>query len=269
MATVEANGIHIYYESAGTGHPLLLIPGISYSHWMWHKMVPGLADHFRVIAMDNRGAGQSDSPPGPYSAALLADDAAALLRALDAQPAAVLGHSMGGFVAQALALDHPDAVSHLLLSATNFGGPNHIPITAEAMAVLGDVSGDPLARFKRGLAVSTAPGFAATHPDVIAEWVAYRLGEPIDPGAYQAQLAVGLGLLAAENAFEQRLPAVAAPALILAGAEDRVVPPGNAALLAARLAASTVHIFPDAGHFYPLEIPEEAVGVIVDWLQAH
>ena len=121
MATVEVNGLSLGYERRGSGPPLLLIPGLGYSRWMWHRMMPGLARSFDVIAMDNRGVGESAKPAGPYTAQLLAADAVGLLEALDVDSAHVLGHSMGGFVAQALALDHPARLRRLVLSATNFG----------------------------------------------------------------------------------------------------------------------------------------------------
>ena len=143
-----------------------------------------------------------------------------------------MGHSMGGFIAQALALGHPDKIDKLILASTNFGGPHHIPITPGAMAVLTDVKSDPVTRFKNGLGVSTAPGYADKNSGMIEAWLAWRVQNPIDPAAYQAQLAIGLGLLSEEACFERKLKNIAAPTLILFGAHDKVVPPGNAELLA-------------------------------------
>ena len=268
MPKVSANGIEIYYETHGAGRPLVLISGLSYSHWQWHKMIPSLAEHFRVVAFDNRGIGQTDKPDGPYSAPMLAADTAGLLDALEIEQAAVMGHSMGGFVAQELALERPDLVSELILAATHFGGPDHVPITEEAMAVLSDTAGDPMERFRRGLAVSTAPGFADRRPGVIEKWLAYRAQNPIEPGPYQAQLTVGLALADEEAAYAHRLHRVQAPALILFGQHDKVVPPANAYLLAEKIPDSTVKILPDAGHFFPLETPDAAVQAIVDFLRA-
>ena len=266
MPTQTANDINIYYEIHGSGAPLVLISGLGYSQWQWHKMVPGLAEHFQVITFDNRGVGQTDAPPGPYSAAMLAADTAVLLRELGLPKAHIMGHSMGGFIAQEMALSYPDMVDKLILASTNFGGPRHLPITAEAMAVLSDMTSDPVTRFKNGLAVSTAPGWSAANGPMIDEWLQWRIANPISPAAYQAQLAIGLGLLAEEACFEQRLPAIQSPTLILFGAHDKVVPPGNADLLAAKIPHSTVHILPHAGHFFPIETPEEANGAIVEFL---
>jgi len=268
MPKVRVNDINIYYQVHGAGKPLVLISGLGYDWWQWHKMIPGLAEHFQVVAFDNRGAGQTDKPAGPYTAQMLAADTAALLAALGLDRASVMGHSMGGFVAQALALDYPDLVDKLILSATNFGGPNHVPITAEAMAVLMDTTSDPIERLTRGIEISCGPGFAAANPDFVQEWLAYRAEHPIDLAGYQAQTAIGLALLPAEACFEPRLAGLQAETLILFGEHDKVVPPGNAELLAGEIPNSRVVILPGAGHFFPLEAPEAANQAIIDFLSA-
>lgn len=267
MPKICANDINIEYEIHGSGEPLLLIAGLGYDRWMWHKMVPLLAQHFQVITFDNRGVGGTDAPKGPYTANLLADDTAALLSQLNIEKTAVMGHSMGGFVAQALALNYPHLVSKLILSATNFGGPNHIRITQDALLVLMDSRGDPIERLRRGIVVSTAAGYAEREPEFIEEWIAYRAAHPIDPAAYEAQLAIGLGLMSEEAAFENKLHQITVPTLILFGEEDKVVPPGNAQLFAEKLPNNEIIILPDAGHFYPFEAPDTAVSAVTRFLQ--
>jgi len=199
---------------------------------------------------------------------MLADDTAGLLEALEIPQAAVLGHSMGGFVAQALALSRPKLISKLILSATNFGGPNHIPVTPEALAVLTDTTADPIERLRRGIVVSTTPGFADAHPEIIEAWVAHRVENPILPEPYQAQMAIGLALMAEEASFEHQLKNVQVPTLIMFGADDKVVPPGNAELLAGEIPNNTVKILPNAGHFYPFDATDAAVAAIVGFLKA-
>jgi pimeloyl-ACP methyl ester carboxylesterase len=262
-----SNGIELYYEIHGAGKPLVLISGLGYSLWQWHKMVPFLAEHFQVITFDNRGVGQSATPRGPYTAQMLAADTVGLLDALGIEKAVVMGHSMGGFVAQALALDFPQRVDKLILCSTNFGGPRHVPVTPEAMKVLTDVSSDPLTRFKNGLVVSAAPGWAEKNPEMIQKWVEWRIANPIEPEAYQAQLAIGLGLLPEAAAFENKLPTINIPTLILFGAHDQVVPSENATLLAQKIAGSQVVIFPEAGHFFPIEIPEAASEAVINFAE--
>jgi pimeloyl-ACP methyl ester carboxylesterase len=267
MPKTHANGIDIYYETYGAGEPLVLIAGLGYSSWMWHKMIPGLAQHFQVIAFDNRGVGETDKPAGPYTAQLLADDLAGLLNALGIARAAILGHSMGGFIAQAFALSKPELVSKLILSATNFGGPCAIPVTPEALAVLTDTKSDPIERLRRGILISCAPGFGDAHPEIVQAWLDFRVQHPIDPAGYQAQLAIGLALMAEDACFEPKLKTIVAPTLILFGEHDKVVPPGNAELLARQIPNSTIRILPNAGHFYPFDAPDAAVIAIVEFLK--
>lgn len=266
MPHAQTNNIKLYYELHGRGEPLVLIPGLGYDGWMWHLMIPGLAERYQVIRIDNRGVGQSDKPAGPYTAAMLAADVVGLLDALGLPKAHIMGHSMGGFIAQALAIDYPERVDRLVLSATNFGGPHHIPITPPAMAVLTDVSGDPIERLRRGIAISTAPGFAESNAEFVESWLQYRVAHPIDPAGYQAQLAIGLGLLSEAASFEHKLGRVTAPTLLLFGEHDVVVPPGNAELLAAKLPHARVEILPNVGHVFPFETPEAANRAITRFL---
>jgi pimeloyl-ACP methyl ester carboxylesterase len=226
-------------------------------------MVPFLEKNFQVITFDNRGVGQSDKPEGPYSAQMLAADTAGLLDALGIEKGIVMGHSMGGFIAQAVALDYPEKVEKLILASTNFGGPRHVPVTAEAMKVLTDVSSDPVTRFRNGLVVSTAPGWAEKNPEMIRQWIDWRTANPVAPAAYQSQLAIGLGLLQEAATFETKLNHIDVPTLILFGEHDKVVPPANATLLAEKIKNSEVVTFPDAGHFFPIEIPEEAAKAVI------
>lgn len=266
MPKAKANGIEIHYETSGSGKALVLISGLGYPLWQWHKMVPYLAEQFRVISFDNRGVGQTEKPAGPYTAQMLAADTAGLLEALSIEKAAIMGHSMGGFIAQAMALDFPEKVSELILCSTNFGGPNHVPVTPEAFAVLSDTASDPLTRFTNGLKVSTAPGWADAHPEVVKAWVDWRVANPVEPVPYQAQMAIGLELMTEEAAFENKLPNISVPTLILFGAYDKVVPPENAELLQKRVRGSRIAIIPDAGHFFPIEVPEAASQIVIDFL---
>ena len=267
MPKISANGIQLYYEVHGGGQSLVLISGLGYTLWQWHRMVPLLAEHFQVITFDNRGVGQSDKPVGPYSAQLLAADTAGLLDALGIDKAVVMGHSMGGFVAQAMALGFSHKVEKLILSSTNFGGPRHVPATPEAMKILTDVSVDAVTRFKNGLSVSTAPDWTEKHPEMVEEWTKWRMANPIEPAAYQAQLAIGLSLFPEAAAFESRLSNIKVPTLILASEYDQVVPPENASLLVGKIPDSKVVILPEAGHFFPIETPEAASQAVINFVK--
>lgn len=263
MPTIRANGINLAYEIQGAGHPLLLISGVGYGGWYWRRLASALAGAYQVIMFDNRGTGASEKPDGPYTVAMLAEDAAGLLDGLGARGAYVLGHSLGGFVAQELALARPDLVAKLILAATSHGGPNAIPVTPAALAVLTSRDGDPVELFNRGVAISTGPGFVERHPEVLRELFDYRASGPVPPAQYAAQVAAG-----ARFDAEARLGAIACPTLILSGAADQVVPTGNAALLAARIRGAHVAILPGLGHHFPIEDTAATAAAIHDFLDA-
>src|SRR5437870_9562996 len=123
MIATADDGTRLHYVVAGSGPPLVLVGGKTSSiEGAWWRYIPPLSQHFKVIAFDNRGAGQSDKPDVPYSIPLMATDAAAVLRAAGETSAHWFGISLGGMILQQLALDRPDAVRSLILGATHCGG---------------------------------------------------------------------------------------------------------------------------------------------------
>lgn len=269
MPTLQSNGITLAYEITGAGHPLLLITGVGYGKWFWHKVVPGLAKHFQVITFDNRGAGDSYKPDGPYTVPMMAADTAGLLDALRIKHVFVMGHSLGGFIAQELAVTRPDLVGKLILASTNYGGMNVFPITPEAMKVLTDRSGDPIELVRRGIAIACAPGFAERNMNVAKELLDYRFTNPVPPAQYAAQVAAGAAMSALTGEMvDQRMSAIRVPTLILFGEFDMVVPPGNAKLMAEKIAGARVTLLPGMGHMFPIEDPAATVDAIVGFLNA-
>lgn len=216
MFKTQVNDIEIVYQITGQGHPLLLIAGVGYGKWFWHRVVPGLAEYFQVITFDNRGAGQTDKPDGPYTVPMMAADTAGLLDALGIRGAYVMGHSLGGFIAQELAVSRPNLVGKLILAATTYGGPKVIPITPEALEVLTNREGDPVELVQRGIDIACAPGFAGRQPDVAEELLQYRLTNPVPPAQYQAQVAAGAGMgELTDEEVTGRLARIKVPVLIL------------------------------------------------------
>jgi pimeloyl-ACP methyl ester carboxylesterase len=247
MPTLTSNGVTLAYEVRGEGPEVLLISGLGYGGWMWRWLTDELAPHYRVLTFDNRGLGGSDKPPGPYTTRLMADDAAGLLEGLGVRAAHVVGLSLGGLIAQELALAWPERVRTLVLACT-VGGPSGVPITPAALEVMRNRQGDPLTLIRRGLALACAPGFGERRPERLAELVAHRLACPVPPGGYAAQFAAG----AAHDA-EARLGAVRCPTLCLTGDADFVVPHENAELLARRIPGARHEVLPGLGHLFPAE----------------
>ena len=136
MPYADNHGTRIYWEERGAGDPLLLIMGLGYTSEMWYRMAPLLSARYRTILYDNRGVGRSDAPEGPYPIATMADDAAAVLDAAGVDRAHVFGVSLGGMIAQELALRYPAPVRSLVLGCTHCGGAQAVPPSEEARKVL-------------------------------------------------------------------------------------------------------------------------------------
>lgn len=115
MPFVDTNGIRMHYEERGSGEPLVLLMGLGAPGSLWEDHVQAFEQHFRCLLVDNRGAGESDKPAGPYSTRMMAEDTAGLLRALGVEQARVAGISMGSGIAQELALAYPELVRSLVL----------------------------------------------------------------------------------------------------------------------------------------------------------
>ena len=136
MAFVENQGVQIYWDEQGSGAPLLLIMGLGWSSHAWYRTRPILSQRYRTIAFDNRGVGQSDAPPSPYSIPQMASDTGAVLGAAKANAAHVFGLSMGGMIAQEFALQYPQKVRSLILGCTAAGGPDAVRADQAALQVL-------------------------------------------------------------------------------------------------------------------------------------
>ncbi|MFQ3581778.1 alpha/beta fold hydrolase [Chloracidobacterium validum] len=265
MPHITTNGVQLYVEDTGGDRPaVLFIAGLGYDEWFWAQSVaPYLRDDYRLVMPANRGAGRSDKPAGPYTTAQMAADMLGLLDALALEQVIVVGHSLGGFIAQELTLAAPNRVRKLVLAGTSFGGPQSIPPTPAALAVLMlDRTLDPMELIRRGLETAVAPAFLAAKPPMLDALIAYRLTTPVPPEAFQSQLMAG----AAHDAAD-RIAAIGCPTLLVAGELDQVVPPGNVALLQAKLPQAESVVIPDAGHLFPIEKPQETATALADFFR--
>jgi len=244
VSVAPSDGVDLYYERAGAGPPMLLVMGLGMNATGWWRTIPVLALGFTVLSFDNRGVGRSGRPPGPYSIAQMADDAVAVLDAAGVEAAHVYGVSLGGMIAQEIALRRPERVLRLVLAATTPGGEHAVAPAAESLAFFQRRGQMPA---EEAVWASVPYNYAArTRRDGgqrIAEDIAQRLRFPIEPEPYVAQLAAALG----HDAYE-RLGAVSHPTLVLHGAEDRMVHPDNARLLAERIPAAQLQLWEQTGH---------------------
>jgi pimeloyl-ACP methyl ester carboxylesterase len=244
MPYTDAPGFRMYYEEHGGGFPLLLINGLGSDHLEWLHQRPAFEARFRVVIFDNRGTGMTDVPPGPYSTAQMADDAASLLRALGIPQAHVLGVSLGGMIAQEVALRHPDLVDGLVLGCTGPGGELSVRPSLEAMAVFSLARGeDPEAELRRMLPFLYTDECIRERPEEIEGFVRRRLDYPAPPGGYLSQLSA-----AVTHDASSRLEKIRARALVITGDADRLVNWENSLRLAGRIPGATMVVLPGAPH---------------------
>ena len=178
--------MRIAWERHGSGEPLLLIHGLGYARWGWEPVVEPLEQSFDVILFDNRGIGESDAPPGPYTVAELSADAVQVLDEAGVERAHVLGTSLGGMVAQELALAAPERVDKLVLACTTPGGTESFPMPEQTVKLL--TSGATLRQFVEN-ALAPEPD-----PEVVERILRHREATAQPPEAWSAQAAAGIGL---------------------------------------------------------------------------
>jgi 3-oxoadipate enol-lactonase len=253
VPTARNGSISLHYEGTGAGAPVLLVMGLGMNATGWWRTIPVLAAAgLRVLAIDNRGVGRSDRPPGPYSAADMADDAVAVLDCEGLGRAHIYGISLGGMIAQEIALRHPDRLERLVLGATTAGG-THATAADEATLAFFHRRGQMPAEEAVWASVpyNYSARTRAEHGDRIAADIAQRLRFPVEPEPYAAQLAAALG----HDTYD-RLPSIAAPTLVVHGAEDVMVPPANGKLLADRIPEAELLELGGAAHLYPTDAPD-------------
>lgn len=261
MPLVTNQGAKIYWDEQGRGAPLLLIMGLGASSVFWWRVRPKLAARYRTIALDNRGAGQSEVPPGPYSMRLMASDAAAVLDAAGVARAHIFGISMGGMIAQEFALQHPDRVLSLVLGCTAAGGPNAVRADAEATKLL--TSRASMTPEEAEIAFIPILYDEATPRVRIDEDLDKRRAWLPTPEGYNAQLQAILGWQSYD-----RLPQIQAPTLVIHGKNDRLVPAGNGELIASRLPGARLVLLDAANHMFITDQPEASVSAVLDFLDA-
>lgn len=261
MPFANNQGTKIYWEEQGAGAPVLLIMGLGYASCMWHRTRPVLSATYRTIAFDNRGVGQSDVPPGPYSIAAMASDAAAVLDAAGIRRAHVFGVSMGGMIAQEFALQYPQRVWSLILGCTTAGGITTQYAEPAALMMLQTIMGMPAEQ----AAEAAVPLIyhCATPRRLIDEDIATRRPWLPTKDGYLAQLQAIIGW----ESFS-RLPQIAAPTLVIHGKADRLVPPGNGEIIAARIPGAQLVLLDHAGHLFSTDQTEAAHRAVLEFLSS-
>jgi pimeloyl-ACP methyl ester carboxylesterase len=240
---------------------VLLIMGLSFTHDMWFRVLPFLSGRYRTIFFDNRGMGRSDVPRGPYRMRLMAQDAAAVLDAAGVPAAHIIGASMGGMIAQELALRHPQRVLSLLLGCTSYGGLlARWPSLSNAprKLLMGEKS-----RVSREDALIPLLYSPSTAMELIEEDWRVRSGCNWSYRGFWGQF----GGILLWNSY-LRLPRIEAPTLVVHGEDDKLVPPVNGRVVARRIPRARFELLPRAGHILVTDQLEVCVDLMLEFLGA-
>jgi pimeloyl-ACP methyl ester carboxylesterase len=258
MPFAQSDSQQIYWEERGPADAptLLLVMGLGLSARSWDELPGRLESRFRVIVFDNRGTGRSTGPKRLFRMRALADDAAAVLRAAgvsEERPAFVFGISLGGMIAQELALLYPRLVKKLALGATNMGPRKSAYATPLAMAqFLALITLGPGREARRLARLCVSPGFAER---ASADWLRWARGlDPAGAASSLRQLCAVLG-----HSTHARLPALRAPTLVLTGDRDAIIPADNSRRIAALVPDARLVVIEGVGHVFPLEAPQRTV----------
>ena len=261
MPHAEVNGQRLHYVRKGAGEPLLLIQGLSGNHLHWgDPFLSRLQANLETIAYDHRGIGRSDPAGGGYTVADLADDALALLDCLELDAVHVLGISMGGMVAQELALRAPERVRTLTLGCTYAGGQDSVRTDPEVVARLSALvmEGRVGEAMKEGFRFNVSEEFAADPANLETfRRIAAELPATLEVLLAQLQAVGG-------HDTSQRLGSIRAPTLIVHGSQDRILPVGNAHAIARRIAHARLEILDGVGHLFWWERPERSAQLVCE-----
>lgn len=257
MPIMIAHDTSIDYDIQGSGPPLLLISGLGFGRWCWFKQLPVLSQNFRTITFDIRG-----EPNLTHGVADLAAEVEELLNHLDVENAHVLGTSLGGFVAQELALNRPYLVNRLILVCTSYGrGPD--PISPQALGrMLGWGSFTPEGAIRRGLETATSDTYRAEHPEEFEQLVHWRLADSPSLSDYYEQLMAG-----AHFDISRDVGNIISQTLVIHGAKDHYIPLANATALAEAIPKAKLRVIDGAGHLVFIEKAEEVNEEIVSFLE--
>ncbi|MGE5281341.1 MAG: alpha/beta fold hydrolase [Chloroflexota bacterium] len=259
MPHVDASGTELHYLRGGEGEPLLLIQGMSATHLTWGRpFLDEMERSFECIVFDNRGMGLSGEAEMPFTIADMATDTAALLDALELETAHVVGISMGGMIAQELALAHPERIRTLTLGATYCGGPEGTLMAPEDLQMLGAAmaSGDRDRVFRAMWEINMSPDFRADESRYAAfAKMASALPAPKEV-ILQQMRACGF------HDTSERLGSLAPPTLVIHGDADRLLGLGNGRQIASLIPGARLEMLAGVGHMFWWEQPQRSAELI-------
>ena len=263
MAMTNVGDLSMEYYIEGQGPPLFIIMGLGGQSSSWGEpLLQGLQRHFSTIRFSNRGTGGTDKPAGGYTIRQMAEDAAGLMEAIGQEQAHAFGISMGGMIAQELALNHPERVQGLGLGCTTCGPAHSVPVPAQTLAQFGQIMQLPMEeRIERFWEITVTPEFKKERGDFLKRILQLGMATPTPIETFGLQFAA----IQAMDTYD-RLPQITSPTLIIHGDRDILVPVENAEILHERIPGSRVRIVQGTGHCFFWENPDEVVEELVQFL---
>jgi pimeloyl-ACP methyl ester carboxylesterase len=264
MSVVLSNDVHIAYEVRGQGDPLVLVHGLAYDRAGWGTLPDLLAERFSVVLLDNRGVGESDAPPGPYTVAQMAADVRAVLDDCGLERTHLLGVSLGGYIAQELTLTWPKRVEKLVLCSTAVGGARAVPMPLATQAVFATYpTMEREAALRMFVENSLGERGVRDLPELVEEIYRYRLEHAPSTEAWIAQATAG-----ATFDDSDRVARIDQPTLVITGGADVVVDPRNSDVLAELLPNARVEVIPDRGHLLVWEDSARVAELMIEFLES-
>jgi 3-oxoadipate enol-lactonase len=267
MPKANVNGINLYYQVHGKGEPLFLIQGFGGGHRGWFFQTRAFKKYFQVIIFDNRGIGRSDKALGQYTVGDLADEAIGLMDYLHIGKAHILGMSMGGMVAQELAINYPDRLKKLVLVCTNAGDDDVSGINPELLRALG-VKQDSVEPDLKGLdfneAVVTITALSFNRRLYrmmfvpLTKFYVRRAG--IQGHFKQMEAVIG-------HSTKDRLHLIKAPTLVMTGTKDRIMSPNASEVIARLIPNAKLVKIEGASHAFSIEMPKRFNQEVLNFLK--
>jgi 3-oxoadipate enol-lactonase len=251
MPEQSCNGVTLHYAVTGQGPPLVFLNGLAGDHLYWMGQVRAFADQFHCLALDNRDAGQSSYATQPYTIADLAEDVAGLLQALNQPAAHVVGLSLGGMIAQELALRHPERVQSLFLVGTLAQADEWFNSMLTAFSLIRRQVADSRAFFEAVLPWLVSHRFFEVPERV--EWLRALFRQ--NPHPQQLDGFCRQFEAIRQHQTLERLPAIRCPVLVAVGEDDLIAPPRYARQLVERLPQARLEVMTGVGHAPPIEAP--------------
>jgi pimeloyl-ACP methyl ester carboxylesterase len=260
---VHVGDIDIAYKMFGKGDPIILISGYSAPLEFWDStLLEKLASNHTVITFDNRGLGNTTSGNRNFTIPQFADDTSGLLDALNIKKADVLGWSMGGFIAQELALTHPDKVGKLIIYASICGGKESAPPTPDVLKVFSDQTGTSIDRIKRFMPLLFPTEWRTQNPNYLRNLPA--ITENILNETLNLQTQAIINWPGTCN----RLNSITQPTLVIVGTDDTLTVPANSLLMTEKISGAWLVQIRGGGHGLMFQSPEEFSNIVLTFLKS-